>query len=366
MSKTLPWFRLYTKTVDDEKLKLLAFEDRWHFVAILCLKGQGLLDKGDEPAMLFRKVAVKMGLDVRTLEEVARRLEEVELIDAATLQPLKWAGLQMRSDTDPTAKDRKTRQRVRDRAKAKSEVLGAPQTPGQDGAAPADSPSTPAAPVTPDSTAETRASAGSAGDHGEVTDASRVTGTDVTRTDTDIEGEGSSSSTTVAKGIEGGGGFDGQGFAQPVPDAAKKSNPAPKAEPMRVKAGNGTEYEIPAELHYPGEATKTHKAWIAYAIAYEQRYKTWPVWNATVAGQLSQFIDRAGAELAPRVAVHYVRRVEDPFVLRQMHAVKLLLQDAEKWVTQFKTGAATPTAQAPAAQNKHAGAAKAIYQGLDT
>ncbi|MDR0215570.1 MAG: hypothetical protein LBJ15_16430 [Comamonas sp.] len=151
MSKQLPWFRVYTRMVDDDKLKLLAFEDRWHFVALLCLKGEGLLDKGDAPGLLMRKIAVKMGLDVRTLEEVARRLAEVGLVDQATLQPTKWDGLQMRSDSDPTAADRKKRQRERTKA--------AKPAPGND--------------VTDD--------------HGQDTDASRVTGTDVTRTDTEVD-----------------------------------------------------------------------------------------------------------------------------------------------------------------------------------
>ncbi|CAM4394038.1 Phage replisome organizer [Comamonas aquatilis] len=147
MSK-LPWFRTYTRMVDDDKLKLLAFEDRWHFVALLCLKGEGLLDKGDAPALLMRKVAVKLGLDVRSLEEVARRLAEVGLIEQATLQPSKWATLQMRSDTDNTAAERKRRQRQRKKDEA---------------------------------------SEGEEGGHDDVTDESRVTGTDVTRTDTDID-----------------------------------------------------------------------------------------------------------------------------------------------------------------------------------
>ncbi|EXU79083.1 hypothetical protein AX13_08310 [Comamonas aquatica DA1877] len=55
----------------------------------------------------MRKVAVKLGLDVRSLEEVAPRLAEVGLVDQATLQPVKWDGLQMRSDTDTTAAERK-------------------------------------------------------------------------------------------------------------------------------------------------------------------------------------------------------------------------------------------------------------------
>lgn len=147
MSK-LPWFRTYTRMVDDDKLKLLAFEDRWHFVALLCLKGEGLLDKGDTPSLLMRKVAVKLGLDVRSLEEVARRLAEVGLIEQATLQPSKWATLQMRSDTDNTAAERKRRQRQR-KKDADSE--------------------------------------GEEGGHEQVTDGSRVTGTDVTRTDTDTD-----------------------------------------------------------------------------------------------------------------------------------------------------------------------------------
>ena len=40
----LPWFRLYAEAIDDEKLRLLAFEDRWHFIALMCCMGQGILD----------------------------------------------------------------------------------------------------------------------------------------------------------------------------------------------------------------------------------------------------------------------------------------------------------------------------------
>ena len=84
-SDSIRWFRMYSEAVDDEKLRLLAFEDRWHFVAILCCKAQGLLD-GDD-TLRRRKVAVKLGLAARELDEVARRLEEVGLIDAETLNP---------------------------------------------------------------------------------------------------------------------------------------------------------------------------------------------------------------------------------------------------------------------------------------
>lgn len=85
MGEQIKWLRLYAEAVDDEKLRLLAFEDRWHFVALLCCKAQGLLDPGDP--LMRRKVAVKLGLAIRELEEAARRLEEVGLVDAETLQP---------------------------------------------------------------------------------------------------------------------------------------------------------------------------------------------------------------------------------------------------------------------------------------
>lgn len=93
-----PWFRMYSEAVDDEKLRLLAFEDRWHFVALLCLKCQGVLDAGDDEKMLQRKVAVKLGLQLRELEAVQLRLQEVGLIGEG-FQPIAWNERQYKSDT---------------------------------------------------------------------------------------------------------------------------------------------------------------------------------------------------------------------------------------------------------------------------
>lgn len=113
--KPMPWFRLYTATIDDEKVRLLAFEDRWHFIALLCCKSAGLLDQGDEPSLLRRKLSVKLGLAPRELEAMAERLEEVGLIVAETFQPVSWDALQFVSDTS-TARVRK----FRDKKKAVS------------------------------------------------------------------------------------------------------------------------------------------------------------------------------------------------------------------------------------------------------
>lgn len=97
MNAQNPWFRMYSEAIDDEKLRLLAFEDRWHYIAILCCKSKGLINP-DDP-LLMRKLAVKLGLDMRSLEEVLRRLAEVGLIDQETADPLGWDDRQFQSDS---------------------------------------------------------------------------------------------------------------------------------------------------------------------------------------------------------------------------------------------------------------------------
>jgi hypothetical protein len=115
-----PWFRTYNRMVDDEKLRLLAFEDRWHFMALCCLKNEGLLDE-PEGDLKRRKIAVRMGLQVRELEEVGRRLREVELIDA-NLSPMKWDELQKPSDNS-SERVKKFRQKQRDSKVKRDETV---------------------------------------------------------------------------------------------------------------------------------------------------------------------------------------------------------------------------------------------------
>lgn len=105
---SLAWFRLYGETVDDAKLKLLAFEDRWHYVAVLCCKAQGIVDN-TKPEILDRIMAAKLGLAVRELDEVRRRLKEVDLI-TQDWQPSGWERRQYSSD-DSTARVRKFREK---------------------------------------------------------------------------------------------------------------------------------------------------------------------------------------------------------------------------------------------------------------
>jgi hypothetical protein len=109
-NETLQWFRLYHRIIDDEKIRLLAFEDRWHFIAICCLKADGLLDEPDTD-LKWRKVAVKLGVQLRELDEIKRRLSEVGLVDDH-LTPNAWDRLQYRSDTS-TDRVRKFREKQR-------------------------------------------------------------------------------------------------------------------------------------------------------------------------------------------------------------------------------------------------------------
>lgn len=119
---------MYADAVDDAKLRLLAFEDRWHFVAVLCLKAEGMLD--DDTATRDRLIAVKLGLTVREADEVKRRLCEIGLIDE-NWQPVAWEKRQYISDTstDRVQKHRKTKEIRAKRETAKKRFSNVSETP---------------------------------------------------------------------------------------------------------------------------------------------------------------------------------------------------------------------------------------------
>lgn len=77
--------------------------------------------------------------------------------------------------------------------------------------------------------------------------------------------------------------------------------------------------------------------WDAYSQAYERRYNTKPVRNKTVNGQLANFVKRLGESEAPLVAEFYVNH-PNAFYVRNMHAVGVMLRDAEKLRTEWFTG----------------------------
>ncbi len=104
----LKWLRLYTEIIDDEKIRLIAFEDRWHYVAILCLKQSGVIDS-ENPELKQRKMAIKLGLSLSELDSLNKRLSDVELIQPDWC-PVGWYDRQFLSDSS-TERVRKHREK---------------------------------------------------------------------------------------------------------------------------------------------------------------------------------------------------------------------------------------------------------------
>lgn len=97
-------------------------------------------------------------------------------------------------------------------------------------------------------------------------------------------------------------------------------------------------FEIPADMPGPKEpSSKTFKAWANYAFAYRKRYSVWPKWNAKAAGQISQLVDRLGADEAHHVAAFYVT-VNDARLVNDCHNLNNLLAKCEAFHTQWATG----------------------------
>lgn len=108
----LAWYKQLSRLVDDPRIKLLAFEDRWHFVAIQCCKAQGMLDPGTipDPARRRQFVAVKLGLQVQELDALGQRLSSAFLIEEDTLEPIGWAEVQPAGESS-TARVRRHREK---------------------------------------------------------------------------------------------------------------------------------------------------------------------------------------------------------------------------------------------------------------
>jgi uncharacterized protein YdaU (DUF1376 family) len=86
------------------------------------------------------------------------------------------------------------------------------------------------------------------------------------------------------------------------------------------------------------------ETWKAYKQAYLQRYGVEPVRNASVNGQISQFVKRLGIE-APAVASFYVGS-NAAFYVRGKHGTGPMLKDAEGLRTEWATGREVTQTQA--------------------
>jgi hypothetical protein len=121
----LAWFRLYSEIVDDDKILMLAFEDRWHYISILCLKNRNVIDNENDPDKLHRKIAIKLGVSPSNLDEIKRRLVDEDLIDSSW-NPNGWNDRQYSSDS---SRDRTRKHREKQRLKDAESHCDVPVTP---------------------------------------------------------------------------------------------------------------------------------------------------------------------------------------------------------------------------------------------
>lgn len=122
-----------------------------------------------------------------------------------------------------------------------------------------------------------------------------------------------------------------------------KTVPEPAPLPVTISAAvaAGPEAVVPDDVIQ--EACKA--TWGAYSTAYESRYGTKPVRNATVNSQVKQFVKRIGARESPAVAGWFPAH-PGVFYVQKCHAFGVLLADAEKVRTEWATGVAMTNTRA--------------------
>lgn len=133
-----------------------------------------------------------------------------------------------------------------------------------------------------------------------------------------------------------------------VPEAEAEREADSEAEALQ-KAEAEKSFGKTAAAVKPGKKPKgqapTSLTWASYSTAYGDRYGADPVRNATVNGQLAQFVGRVGEVEAPHIAAWYVGH-KHQFYVNAGHSVALLLRDAEKLRTEWATNRASTATQA--------------------
>lgn len=110
----------------------------------------------------------------------------------------------------------------------------------------------------------------------------------------------------------------------------------------------GTPAESPATAEVVSPSVE---AWLRYEAAYLIRWKTKPVRNAKVNGQLAMLVARVGKDAAPGLAEWYLSHNGQVYV-KYRHPVWALLKDCESLHTQWKTGVKATTLEAKQAEFK--------------
>lgn len=113
----MKWFKLYPEIANHPRLRILSFEDRWHYVSLMCAKADGTLDQPNAK-LRDQMLSVHLGLTPVEMAQVKERLMDVELI-ADDWDIINWDDKQ---SSDATGAARKRRQRAREKLAKEKEL----------------------------------------------------------------------------------------------------------------------------------------------------------------------------------------------------------------------------------------------------
>lgn len=112
----MKWFKLYTELAQHPRLRILAFEDRWHYVSLMCAKADGTLEQ--DAALRDKMLSVHLGLSAVEMDAVKDRLMDVDLI-TSDWDIINWEDKQ---SSDATGAARKRRQRAKEKLSKEKEL----------------------------------------------------------------------------------------------------------------------------------------------------------------------------------------------------------------------------------------------------
>lgn len=103
----MKWLKLHNDIIHDPKIRVLAFEDRWHFVALLVLTNDGTLDEPKDVRDMLVEVA--LGLHGVDLANLKNRLQKLRLI-GDDWKPTRWEMRQAAKDKTGAERQKRFRE----------------------------------------------------------------------------------------------------------------------------------------------------------------------------------------------------------------------------------------------------------------
>lgn len=138
--------------------------------------------------------------------------------------------------------------------------------------------------------------------------------------------------------------LQGSHQAKPAPVIAETTTET-TTETLPAVAGRRKRAVAPKSEDETATQAACRQTWGAYAGAYAERYGAPPIRNAKVNSQIKQLVQRLGFDEAPQVAIYYLS-VNDQYIVRRMHDLGTLVNQAEGYRTQWATGRSMTTTRA--------------------